>query len=123
MLRGEGRSAGVVVCRRVGALIAPGGVICLLLSLANPKERRSKKERIGGADRDRTDDLLIANEALSQLSYSPTEGARIVAPRPVGPARAGSGIACDRDDDLPTVTCMAMLPEVDALPRAELELT
>ena len=27
---------------------------------------------IGGAGRDRTDDLLIANEALSQLSYSPT---------------------------------------------------
>ena len=26
----------------------------------------------GGAGRDRTDDLLIANEALSQLSYSPT---------------------------------------------------
>ena len=24
-----------------------------------------------GADRDRTDDLLVANEALSQLSYSP----------------------------------------------------
>jgi hypothetical protein len=28
-------------------------------------------ERLGGADRDRTDDLLIANEALYQLSYSP----------------------------------------------------
>ena len=26
----------------------------------------------GGADRDRTDDLLIANQTLSQLSYSPT---------------------------------------------------
>jgi hypothetical protein len=25
----------------------------------------------GGADRGRTDDLLVANEALSQLSYSP----------------------------------------------------
>jgi hypothetical protein len=25
----------------------------------------------GGADRDRTDDLLNANQALSQLSYSP----------------------------------------------------
>ena len=30
------------------------------------------RDEIGGADRDRTDDLLIANEALSQLSYSPT---------------------------------------------------
>ncbi len=27
--------------------------------------------RVGGADRDRTDDLLIANETLFQLSYSP----------------------------------------------------
>ena len=27
--------------------------------------------RTGGADRDRTDDLLVANQALSQLSYSP----------------------------------------------------
>ena len=26
----------------------------------------------GGRDRDRTGDLLVANEALSQLSYSPT---------------------------------------------------
>jgi hypothetical protein len=29
-------------------------------------------EKIGGRDRDRTGDLLVANEALSQLSYSPT---------------------------------------------------
>lgn len=27
---------------------------------------------IGGADRDRTDDLMTASHALSQLSYSPT---------------------------------------------------
>jgi hypothetical protein len=27
----------------------------------------------GGAERDRTADLLIANEALSQLSYSPIQ--------------------------------------------------
>ena len=32
---------------------------------------------VGGADRDRTDDLLNAIQALSQLSYGPT-GARIV---------------------------------------------
>jgi hypothetical protein len=30
-------------------------------------------ENVGGADRDRTGGLLVANEALSQLSYSPTE--------------------------------------------------
>jgi hypothetical protein len=27
---------------------------------------------VGGRDRDRTGGLLVANEALSQLSYSPT---------------------------------------------------
>ena len=27
---------------------------------------------IGGGDQDRTDDLLIANQTLSQLSYTPT---------------------------------------------------
>ena len=29
-------------------------------------------ETIGGASRDRTDDLIVANDALSQLSYSPS---------------------------------------------------
>jgi hypothetical protein len=29
-------------------------------------------ENIGGASRARTDDLIVANDALSQLSYSPT---------------------------------------------------
>jgi hypothetical protein len=29
-------------------------------------------EKHGGASRDRTDDLIVANDALSQLSYSPT---------------------------------------------------
>ena len=28
--------------------------------------------KFGGASRDRTDDLIVANDALSQLSYSPT---------------------------------------------------
>jgi hypothetical protein len=32
---------------------------------------------LGGADRDRTDDLLNAIQALSQLSYSPTRGPRL----------------------------------------------
>src|SRR5438309_338574 len=31
-------------------------------------------DRIGGAGRDRTDGLIVANDALSQLSYSPTSG-------------------------------------------------
>ena len=29
-------------------------------------------DKFGGASRDRTDDLIVANDALSQLSYSPT---------------------------------------------------
>jgi hypothetical protein len=35
--------------------------------LTNPIRKRS-----GGADRDRTGDPLVANQVLSQLSYSPT---------------------------------------------------
>ena len=31
--------------------------------------------KAGGARRDRTDDLLLAKQALSQLSYGPVEGA------------------------------------------------
>ena len=31
----------------------------------------SRGEFIGGGERDRTDDLLLAKQALSQLSYTP----------------------------------------------------
>ena len=31
----------------------------------------SRPSRIGGGERDRTDDLLLAKQALSQLSYTP----------------------------------------------------
>ena len=34
------------------------------------------KNYFGGASRDRTDDLIVANDALSQLSYSPTKVGR-----------------------------------------------
>ncbi len=34
---------------------------------------RGARSRTGGAGRDRTGDLLNANQALSQLSYSPVE--------------------------------------------------
>ena len=40
--------------------------------LLNCKCSIYKGEENGGADRDRTDDLLNAIQALSQLSYSPT---------------------------------------------------
>ena len=37
-------------------------------------DRKDRKDTFGGASRDRTDDLIVANDALSQLSYSPTRG-------------------------------------------------
>ena len=48
--------------------------------------------KIGGAERDRTVDLLTASQALSQLSYSPT--------KPVGPCvynRLRSGVKFRQD--------------------------
>jgi hypothetical protein len=35
---------------------------------------RHPTQNLGGARRDRTDDLLLAKQALSQLSYGPVEG-------------------------------------------------
>ena len=43
----------------------------------------------GGADRDRTDDLLSAIQALSQLSYSPT--LHEIYRRLDGPSNSGDG--------------------------------
>ena len=39
--------------------------------LDSGSKNRQVIEKIGGASRDRTDDLIVANDALSQLSYSP----------------------------------------------------
>src|ERR1700684_2901205 len=39
----------------------------------NAGSSRQAVEEFGGASRARTDGLVVANEALSQLSYSPTE--------------------------------------------------
>jgi hypothetical protein len=46
---------------------------------ASSRNRRSsplssKTKKIGGADRDRTDDPLLAKQVLSQLSYAPNSG-------------------------------------------------
>jgi YggT family protein len=49
--------------------------------------RRRLAEKAGGAERDRTADLLIANEALSQLSYGPKSEAQ----RVLGSSRGYSG--------------------------------
>ena len=40
----------------------------------------SRLQEFGGARRDRTDDLMLAKHALSQLSYSPE-----ALPAPIGP--------------------------------------
>jgi hypothetical protein len=45
-------------------------------------ERRQKTQTNGGARRDRTDDLMLAKHALSQLSYGP-KGSSRQAERPV----------------------------------------
>jgi hypothetical protein len=42
--------------------------------LSKGDKTRQAFEKIGGASRARTDDLIVANDALSQLSYSPTRG-------------------------------------------------
>ena len=43
---------------------------CEFVFTDEPKARRAPFEN-GGARRDRTDDLLLAKQALSQLSYTP----------------------------------------------------
>jgi hypothetical protein len=45
----------------------------------------------GGAERDRTAGLLVANEALSQLSYSPTSDLVILAAAPDSRKRSPVG--------------------------------
>ncbi len=56
-------------------------------------------ERDGGADRDRTDDILLAKQALSQLSYSPLMSISDQYIRPVCPMRI-SGTAKSREGDM-----------------------
>ena len=54
---------------------------------------KTREENPGGAERNRTADLLIANEALYQLSYGPQEGAELGARRISVKPLKGSG-AC-----------------------------
>ena len=53
--------------------------------LASSRASRLRGARAGGASRDRTGDLLVANQALSQLSYGPS------------PNPGGSGRSCTSD--------------------------
>ena len=61
--------------------------------------------KIGGAEGDRTPDLLIANEALSQLSYGPAKGNDFVARKDGEWGHLGPGVWPVKDARLPaTVT-------------------
>ena len=48
----------------------------------------ARRAKAGGANRNRTDDLLNAIQALSQLSYGPTSGSL---PAPLPAKRSGAG--------------------------------
>ena len=50
--------------------------ICSKVSFFSSKKFTFEQQtkRVGGADRDRTDDPLLAKQVLSQLSYSPNNG-------------------------------------------------
>ena len=43
--------------------------------------------KVGGARRDRTDDLLLAKQALSQLSYGPGQDAKVKRLKSGGPGK------------------------------------
>ena len=49
-------------------------------SRTNRSRRDLRRAKLGGADRDRTDDLRLAKPALSQLSYSPVGQGRVELP-------------------------------------------
>ena len=59
---GRGNLPYMTACSRIGVAHGGGG------------DQETVNES-GGADRDRTDDPLLAKQVLSQLSYSPTMGA------------------------------------------------
>ena len=48
-------------------------MIFFKLGLTDTSYSPPAHRELGGADRDRTGGLLVANQALSQLSYSPLE--------------------------------------------------
>ena len=49
-----------------------GVAITLIVQLFSQPLCGALHQRIGGGERDRTDDLLLAKQALSQLSYTPS---------------------------------------------------
>ena len=47
----------------------------LFKQLLSSNDMLAANDRLGGASRDRTDDLMLAKHALSQLSYGPAQPA------------------------------------------------
>jgi hypothetical protein len=62
------------------ALTSFGAAAFATIRLAQPKQAQPAKA--GGARRDRTDDLMLAKHALSQLSYGPVTGRRMLSSPP-----------------------------------------
>jgi hypothetical protein len=54
--------------------------------LASAFSPRARHPQTGGADRDRTDDPLLAKQVLSQLSYSPDSEVRLQMSETADPA-------------------------------------
>ena len=50
-----------------------GHSLLLILNFSSFSRGQETAQGTGGAERDRTDDLLLAKQALSQLSYSPNQ--------------------------------------------------
>ena len=79
---------------------------CVLLPMRSRHRARRRSGAAGGASRDRTGDLLLAKQALSQLSYGPVSlsigrnrskrSRRTLLRRPE-PDPGGSGRSCTSD--------------------------
>ena len=74
---GKGGTSGQLFssrCQQTGSRPASRRDGCKSLTFStnlSASSRRHRRRKIGGARRDRTDDLLLAKQALSQLSYGP----------------------------------------------------
>ncbi len=76
-------------------------------SIASPRSNRPSIEPTGGARRDRTDDLLLAKQALSQLSYGPEPGGLVGLGRLERPTSPLSGVRSNHLSYRPVSTSLA----------------
>ena len=60
-----------IVLLKSGAPVRPCDQRCAIASAMLITRADEPRRKAGGANRDRTDDLLLAKQALSQLSYGP----------------------------------------------------